>query len=460
MSGGQNRRFPRTASAIPEARPTIEREKIRHRRPNDLLFDSPEPPVTRRSLLTDDDVGETDAVDHDVYDQDTGDDWTVPREEASEAVVWGDEPEDDWVLAGDDDRGAEIYDEDGYVDDDDESGVVWEDDAFVEPDPAEEPDELSFGRQEATFGFAPEVELAGRRDVRPKPPRAAAQPRAGAPRPQPRREPSPGQHRSRPHRAGHRPVETEPDLEGPSFREVPPPGPRGGWRPQDGPSAESGRFSRTRATMGVAEEDAGEEVLQRPRQGPSQRRRLAQAAPSSPNRASALPNLPKRDRYGAIRSGRGRRKGLIAAVVLMLLAAGGWYAYRTIGPDGIGPMIERLTAIVPLPGATRTAADTSFGDPETEAAVTSEQALADLERRIQQQEGGDLPSDAAASGTDAPPIPKLKPLAGATRSLSSEVPAAAAGDQPQLAANEEEGGDGEAGALSIFQQLWRYLNPG
>lgn len=175
--------------------------------------------------------------------------------------------------------------------------------------------------------------------------------------------------------------------------------------------------------------------------------------------------MPKRDRYGAITSRRGRTKGVVAVLLLALLAGGGWYGYRTYGLDGVQPMIDRLTTLIPLPGMSRTAADTSFGEGEATGSLSAEQALSDLEQRVEQSSGGgqsgaggpsDDPIDPATVDALGPPIPAFKPTPlGTTRSLAADTPAGS-GDQAQLAAN----GDNEGGEPSILEQLWQFLRPG
>lgn len=220
------------------------------------------------------------------------------------------------------------------------------------------------------------------------------------------------------------------------------------------------RFSRTRATLGVpAGATAGamdEEVLEQPRSSPPQRRRQAQPAPAA----------PRTGLRSTVRHGKGRGKGLIAACLLVLLIGIGWFAFQSAGPDGVRSMLDRLSALVPLPGSSRTAADTSFGDRDANevGSVSAEQALSDLEQRIRQQDTGGQASPATAPAppkADGPPIPQFKPLPGATRSLSVETPASAT-DEAQLAATEGpvSDDDEQVNGLSIFQQLWRYLSPG
>ncbi|MDH3661801.1 MAG: nucleolar 14 family protein [Alphaproteobacteria bacterium] len=454
MSGGATRRFPRTAQAIPEARPTIEREKIKHRRPNDHLFDDQRASFTPPSIATDDvdDLGYADDGFHD----DGEADWTDPEEDDPETSAWDEEFEDDWALEGDDDRGIQALQDDVYDDGVDESGVVWEDDDYSDQAPVDDlqiddPDEVAFGAQGAGYGSAaPEMELAGRRDVRPKPPRPALPPNAPTPR-QPRRmqrlrgqQPKPRSRRSEIDWS----ASDEPDLIEPAANEPSLGSGRRSVRPvgaahSASPPAENSRFSRTRATLAPTG-GSDETVLQPSRRAPPQRRRKAPAS-------------PRLDQTFAARYARRRRNGLIAIVLVALLAVGGWFGYQAIGPDGIKPTIDRLTALIPLPSSSRTAADTPFGGQGSAESVAAEQALSDLEERVRQQDGGGLapaqtasPADPATARSDGPPIPQFKPPLGATRSLSGKVPANGV----------DETANGETGEPSIFDQLRRFFSSG
>lgn len=462
MNGGQNRRFPRTARAMPEARPKIEREKIRRPRTNDLLFDEGDAPGTRQSHLTDN-VEQGTPIDDSRY-EDTGEDWTAEESESEEAsVAWDHDPEDDWVLDGDDrgraDDAVEVFEggEDVHDDFEDESGVVWEDEALPEEHPGDSPDELSFGSPSESENFAPEVELAGRRDVRPKAPRPIQEePRTRGPGQQQRQQrPPQGRPQVRQPQPdwddSNEPIASQHGFRKPAFEAR--------QRPTGPTQADDAQFSRTRATVGGA---AGalvggpdEEVLEQPRSNPPQRRRQAQPAPAQRRPAPASPRSGKRN---ASRSGKAPpSKGLIAAVLLVLIAGIGWFAYQSAGPDGVRSMLDRLSALVPLPGSSRTAADTSFGGQDTNdtGAVSAEQAISNLEQRLRQQESGQ------AAPAARPPIPQFKPLPGATRSLSVTAPTETT-DDAQLAATNQDAasGDEQINGLSIFEKLWSYLSPG
>ena len=482
MSGGSNRRFPRTARALAEPSPTIEREKIRHRRPNDLLFDGPEPPPSSHAPLIDDlddgrHAGDAYSEDDSHY-VDEPSDWAEDDDAVPAASAWDEESEDDWVLHGEGDTASrsDLFDEgvgrqDDYVeiyDDEEESGVVWEEDDTV-PDHLsfEQPDEIALGQEKQSFGFAPEVELAGRRDVRPKPPRPAPAQRPAAARRPARQQRMAGEPRGRRRDEGRLPLDRSGEAElqsRPAPLEPRQRSDEAAARPSAAP-ADTDRFSRTRATLGMPAggmaAGADDQVLQQPRRATTGRRRQAQKAPSPPS----APNMPKRDRYGAITSRRGRTKGVVALLLFALLTGGGWYGYRTFGLEGVQPMVDRLTTLIPLPGMSRTAADTSFDEGETAGSLSAEQALSDLEQRVEQSSGGgqsgaggpsDDPIDPATIDAVGPPIPAFKPTPlGATRSLAADAPAGS-GDQAQLAAN----GENEGGEPSILEQLWQFLRPG
>jgi hypothetical protein len=155
-------------------------------------------------------------------------------------------------------------------------------------------------------------------------------------------------------------------------------------------------------------------------------------------------------------------KAIIALTVFTLLLVGGWFAFKSGAADGLAPMLDRVTSMIPFTGSSRTAADSSFGDRDVAEPVTPKEALSDLEARIRQQ-NGDVTApdqtvpDPAVNRVDGPPVPVFKPLAGQTRSLATPVQPDSAPGQAQLAEN---GGDDEGGEPSIFEQLWRYINPG
>ena len=445
MSGGQNRRFPRTARAMPEARPKIEREKIRHRRPNDLRFDDGEGPVSRQTQR----AGE---VDHDTYVddpryQDAEDDWTAEEDDGQEASAWDEEPEGDWVLDGDDDghhdEGVEV-EEGAHGDFEEDGGVVWEDDAYPAEPIDDSPDEMSFGPQVESSGFAPEVELAARRDVRPKAPRPAPAPRTRVPDQSQRRQ------KGRQSRSDWGDATDELVAQQPSSRK---PVSEHHQHPAGPVHADGKRFSRTRATLGAPAAIAGvadEEVLEQPRFSPPQRRRQAQQP--------APPSL-RAGRRATNRHGKGRGKGLMTIALLVLLAGGGWFAYQSAGPDGAQSLLDRLSSLVSLPGSSRTAADSSFGnlDANETGLSSAEQALSNLEQSIRQQDDGQA---APTTDPDGPPIPQFKPLPGATRSISVETPAGATDDAQVVASEDAISESEQANGLSIFKQLWRYLSPG
>ena len=260
----------------------------------------------------------------------------IEEGEAEETVAWDHEPEDDWVLDRDDgeQRGGtveDVYEEEVY---EEEGGVVWEDDAYPAEYSDDNPDEVMFGSQSQDVNLGPqdvnlgpEVELAGRRDVRPKAPRP----------PQPKRTRGSAQ----PQRRQRQPQARQPQARW-EDSEAPRPGSRqpafqARQRPVAPAEPEDRRFSRTRATLGgpAAGLTAGpdEEVLEQPRSSAPQRRRQAQSAPR------LAPKPPKSSRRSSGRPGKARGKGLIAAGALVLLVGIGWFGYQSTGPGGvaIGP---------------------------------------------------------------------------------------------------------------------------
>lgn len=482
MSKGPNRRFPRTAQAMPEARPTIERDKIKHRRPNDLMFegDAAGSSVEPRAAGT----GEGELYDDDGHDETVDVDWSDQGEVVSEPSDWDEESEGDWVLdAGGDqaagDAGEIVYEEEAgeaddgvYLDDEDEAGVVWEEDDFSEEEVLEGPDEVSFGQQSQGFGFAPEVELAGRRDVSPKAPKPPPPLRPKTqPRPNSKRQQS--QAPGRQHEVDWSPPDDldgsgPPAIEAGFARRQPDAGPTPARSPDQAPAA-ARRASTKRAALDVVDDGVigaplagagagNQQALRQPRPDVAQRRRQKHPAPAAQDRSGR--------RHPARRGKGGVPRLAILALVLVLIAGGGWFAYRSIGPDGIQPVIDRVTALLPFPNSTRTAADTSFGDQETPETVSAEQALARLEDSARQENGGvagttsaPVAADEAAVRTDGPPVPQFKPLPGDPAPVPAEKPDVST-DQTRLAANDSDTGEGEAGAPSIFEQIWRYLSPG
>lgn len=473
MSGGQKRRFGRGGRAASGPPVTIEREKIRRPQSSDLasdlandaagdlVFDEQTMPPQRSSYRAD--AGDRGFVQHpqdEAFEPDDMGDWRG-AEQVEE--VWDEENEEDWTLVDDDRHGPSDYDEEAYAADgyseegygeddyrgeeDDEGGIVWEDNDFAGPGAIEDPQEVAFGRQNRPLESAPEVELAGRRDVRPKPPRppGAPAPRPAAPQSQPRPKSQP------------RPQRPPPDDQS-GF--APPPPVFSNPRPP-APAAPSARLDTGRA--GLALDDEDDEVLQQPMQGQVQRRR--QAHPPPPKLAAKPPRAAARRRKGGI----GTASTLL---ILALLAGAGWFGYQAISRTGLQPIIDRLSTILPLPSSTRGAGDTSFADAGgadagTGDTASAEQALSDLERRIQQQEGGDVAAPSSsdqtgssqpASGADDPPVPALKPIPGAAGSSSLD-------DERQVAVNGDgngggNGGEDEGDEPSLLQQILRYINPG
>jgi len=442
MNGGRSRRFSRTTKAAPQPQPKIEREKIRHRRPNDLLTDDNQAQVSRQTLVTEEPDG-TVYEDGPYYDDDdsadetsatpvTYDEVDTQEDDEPEAEGWDDEPEGDWVLDTDQDDGD-------YDHAEEESGVVWEDEGLDDEDIIAAPDEVAFDNQQPTMSDDPEFELAGRRDVRPKPPKPphSPKPRSTAPTTKPQRR---AQNQQRPPREPDWDAESQPGLrehpqDGIAFETdlqslAPPPVSSGR------PSRSGGeRFSRTRATVGTAaghRGSAGEKQVLQPARGKGATNRRRQAQPAA---AAARPQTVRlepsrqRKRRGGWRLGTG-------VLLILLVVVGGLFAFQSTSPEGIQPLIDRVTAFIPLPGSPRTAADTSFG--EGSEPVTTPESGATTPAPVA--------SNPVAPTTDGPPIPQFKP--------SPDDPGPAI-ETDQLAADEENAGDD-----SVLQQILRYINPG
>ncbi|MEZ5934361.1 MAG: hypothetical protein R3F54_20955 [Alphaproteobacteria bacterium] len=513
MNGGHFRRSPKTARAMPQPEPKIEREKIRHRRPNDMRLDDGQAPAAMPSLVTEEPDGtvyddraagyeghasrQEEAIDpyrddtphqEDPYQDDADLDWTVqpsetaqPSEEEAAFSAWDEESEENWELSADFDDGEESgFEQFPAEDDEDDGGVIWGDDALADPALGADADEIAFGAAPEKKGTAPEVELAGRRDVRPKRPRPgpASRPQ-GTDRQAGRRRPAARQPQSPPDMDWSAPA--EPEIEDPrigqGFAEPPrPPIDRAPPPRETDPLAEPlperdlerGHFSRPRPIAEVAAPRVagGDSVLQPPRSAaPVPRRRQAKIgrASSSTGRFSSMP-LHQRLAIQQRRPG----KAIIALTLLTLLLVGGWFAFESGSADGLGPLIDRVISMIPIPGSSRTAADTSFGDQDIAETVTPEEALSDLETRIREQNGdvatpAQTAPDPATIRVDGPPLPVFKPLSGqTTRSLptSAQTAPTPAADRAELAENGGDSARDEGSEPSIFEQLWRYINPG
>jgi hypothetical protein len=222
---------------------------------------------------------------------------------------------------------------------------------------------------------------------------------------------------------------------------------------------EHGRFAGRHAAPEIAPAPrmvAGDLVQQRARSStPAPRRRQAKTGRASPGRFSSM---PLHQQLAAQQRRRGR--AILAVAALTLLLVGGWFGLRSVDAGGLGPMIERIAAFLPLTDASRTAADSSFDHPEAGERLTPDEALADLEARIRQQNGDALApaqttADPATTRLDGPPVPVFKPLSGQSRSIAISQGAASPSDQAQLAGT---AGDGDE--PTIFEQFWRYINPG
>lgn len=430
-------RFPRTAGLTSGDRMTIERDKIRQRRPDDMRAheDDAEMPFS-------DDTSSPYPVEDDYEDQQAGwvnegEEWTEEEEGAeqedewsSEEQSWDDETDDEWVF----DKPSA----DDVVDDD---GVVWED-----------ADDIHIGSAGISHDdddiVGPEVELAGLRDVRPRAPKLRTlKPRSTTPK---RPNPEQNEHVAPPVRAQR----TRLRPSGETVVHEPMPSPVR----QPPPERQSNRFARTQATI---EQNHEMPPTRRTAAPPSKRRASSRRSQTmSPHVTPYATSMPKR---------RGRK--LVLALVLMtILGTGGWLGYRELGDIDARALIEGLQEKWGLGQSERTAADTPF-----EQTGTPEEAITDLLRDTPNTvAAGSRALDLTSSGTenlggsqaggpltpsadptlgreDAPPIPKFKPRQDrqgqggltrsiATRSLDDVAIKPEAQTEP-----------------SVFERVWRYF---
>ncbi len=403
---GLKLRFPRTAGSARPGRDTIERDKIRHHRPSRIPFEEPESEDDRHPVRT----------------------IRQPRDPVQlDEAVWTDDGRSSWE--GDDPSWEADNEDEWLLDDSSDGGVVWEDDGLTENDVARpRGDDLYVEPLSET-----EVELAARRDVRPRPPKMPPQTRRRMRAP----ETGFGGH-------GQTAAGGGDDVSfGPSRQESPRPV---GHVSFDGRGE---RFARTRATINAPEAPPfaalDQDALPHNRRPPQSRRRTLRAGPPM---AIAGVAVPRRRR----RSGKITIKLVIAA---LLIGAGG-FAYQQLRDQDIGATIDKLGGLIPLPGSNRTAADTSFG-----STVPPEEAVAELAQSARDAGASapprtDAPGGVVANAVD-PPRPKFKPWGGSaagfdakSRSLDSGI---AANDLPRRT-------DQAARPASIVERLWRYLFSG
>lgn len=467
MSRGLSRRHTRTAKRALEPEPKIEREKIRR-------------PPSRDSRLVE---AET-AIQPALGDDGAHADWTLQREEPQ---TWDDDSESDWVLEPDLDDDPETFDDEEFVGEEDvdeeyledDDGVIWEDDDL--PDEMaldtsgqmviEDGEDITFDDHDTGFGAAPEVELAGRRDVSPRSPKPAASPRTtkarrSAPGRTPRQQ-GQKQRKPRQQQAAREPLAQWEEPDQPAGRAGPPgltplePTPRPApvskarsaprpvdiepvSRPRSQPAGDAlppARGRGTALTHSPAEAlvigDAPAQPLPQPSGGAAGRRRRQ----STQKPRLAIPPSGHRS------SGRRRRsgKGLLPLITVVVVGIFGWFGYQQIDPATIQPTLDRITSLLPFPASTRTAEDSSFGDQDGLENLTAEQALSYLEDRALSQSEAPPPADR----TNGPPIPKFKPLANDGASSSATRSTATSGNE-----------EGDTQDASIIEQIIRYINPG
>lgn len=426
--------------AVSDDRLTIEREKIRHRRPDDMrpyADDGHEEPAA----WPDDEWS-----DQEVWSDQEGDSDQEQQESwSNEEQSWDNEADGEWVFGG------ATPDEEP-----DDSGIVWEDDDNIEISASHDHE-----RYEDNEVVGPEVELAGRRDVRPRAPKPpsqhASKPRAAkVPKPRPASVPHPPG-------AEHQRRVVDDQLAPPTQ----PPRMRGGLADDDvthnqrsAPVRQSppkdqsqGRFARTQATMehGI---DAPPPLV-------------STAPPPQTNRRSSSrrqQSQPATAPYYA-RPRRRWLKSLVLLVLLVVLGSGGWFTYRQFDVLGGIGLIDRLNGMLGLSGSNRTAADTPFG-----GAVSPEDAVANLPRENEGDSGIDVFSLDAAQRqrtgdagvqagdplkrTDGPPLPEFKPRSGEQEqtSLSRSIDVPAEDERAAVLDDNPE--------PSIFERLFSYLQPG
>ena len=421
MSGGPRSRFPRTTKSVSADRLTIEREKIRHRRPDDMRVHEPEsaPDAAGRDSSY---WPEEETYDDTQSPWSDGDDaWLDQNEESStEAQDWDEGADDEWVFddpaANDDQMGGGL----------DDGGVTWEDANDIQmraPKRRADPDD------EGSFG--PEVELAGRRDVRPRPPKRPRPPQAGR-----QQFVDDDQPIARP-KTGFGPVGEDIAPE-----RSPSPAPARQTRaPQTG-----NRFTRTQATIEIAPDSPSSVSRMPPSLQTTQR-------PPSRRRQPSIPPIPP-----SVGKPRGRKRSPLKMLgIVALIGAGGWFAYQSLSGPANDGLLDQWGDTLGVSEPGRTAEDTQFGSSATDGDLTNLQTAPDRTEFLpsatdpNSQTGGPL-----TSPVDGPPIPQFKPrsdVAGATGSGSTapsvqveqiEVPTSAAPEK------EEEG-------PSFMQKIWGNL---
>ena len=431
MSGGPRSRFSRPIDPAPAERVTIEREKIRHRRPDDMRVQDPldEPLLVDEQQDVDLAVDEPDDRLSSSWDDD-GDDWPEQSGSADDDG-WDDSSsaDDEWVFEEGSPEGPALNDPPA-----DDGGIAWEDADDIEIGGANEHPDYTDERK-----FAPEVELAGRRDVRPKPPKRPRPPQAGRPgeasrQAQAKRPPS--MENAGPVSQPRAPIEEDEvdfAIESPAMR-------------QAGPASSQAkpRFARTQATLEIDTDRPRTSGRQPPfqisQQGSSRRR---QPQPMVPPAVATKPRS---------------RKYLTMLLVVALIGVGGWFAFRTIGERDVTGLIDGLSATL----GGRTGAETPFG-----GASTPEEALRDLTRESQGQtpdlltpgsgDGGYQVGDPSTSEAGDPPLPYFKPRTEAT---GQAAPSGSTLRVEQLD-GEETGGSGveaeDADGPSVMQKIWGNL---
>ncbi len=341
---------------------------------------------------------------------DQEDQWSEQEENVpDERQGWDDDPDGEWVF---DDPATDAPPQDQ------DSGIVWGGDEDIQIDAPQASHEAPVYDDEDRF--APEVELAGRRDVRPRPPKPVP---AKAKRAQPGGD-RPAGPRTRSGVGGLQELDVELDSALPLAK------PTLVQRAQ-------GRFARTQATLETRPEMPGPlqnqaKSLQREGRGAASRRRQARPA-------TALPQRQQRSRWG---------RTFLMLAMLALLSTAGWFTYQERGallPEG---MISGLIETLGLSGASRSTDDTSFGStvPGDQPGSADGGSILDIftsgaESDINAEEltpldpgSNPAPTGTNGAGTGGAPIPKFKPrddgetgALGAPRSINVQPGARSSG---------------------------------
>ncbi len=376
-NGRSNPRIKRAVRPAPDNDFRIEREKIRHRHPDDMRHLEEDD-----DYFTDDDqvdeYGLEDGADEQASWSDEGP-WPEEEEHvpAEEQEGWDNDDDEEWVF---DEAGTEAAE-------DDRGGVVWDDG-----------DDIEFGGgQGKTYvnrPDGPEVELAGLRDTRPR------QRNSGGPPPDDEHAVPPRSDQRRDMRGGRARPPLDADLGEFHIERAPPP-PRHG-------DPQARRVGRKSSTMLQMDDD---DLATSPR-----RMGAGAAMPHRVPPSRIQPPPSRKSSFARPAKGLPIPFGKIAAVTAVFVS--GWVLYQVISAPGGSEVVARFAESLGLASASRTAEDTSFGAPsEPAAGVPPEEAIASLPQATDNnsilEAFSPQPPPALADGRPAngnyPPFPKFKP---------------------------------------------------